>query len=327
MSTRRAPFALGELEVRPGRRGSVELPLGRLVTGTPLSLPVLVLHGREPGPTIWINAAIHGDEINGVEIIRRVLERLDTKALRGTIIAVPIVNLHGFMTGDRYLPDRRDLNRSFPGSRRGSLAGRIAHLFMEEIVSKCSVGIDLHTGSAHRTNLPQIRADLTDPTTEALAEAFGAPVMLHAAIRDGSLRQAAGDAGAVVLLYEGGEAWRFDETAIRFGVDGTLRVLGALDMIDPVPPAGAPSKRSTGSKWVRANHSGIAQIAVELGQPVAAGQPLGRIHDSFGKRLGQIKSPLDGVVIGMNLDPLLNRGDAVVHVAGITDEPAERPAP
>lgn len=313
--TRRPDFELGGKRVRAGQRLEVELPIARLVTGTPVSLPVLVVHGREEGPTVWVSAAIHGDEINGVEIIRRVLERLDAKALRGTVLAVPIVNVHGFVNGDRYLPDRRDLNRSFPGSARGSMAGRLAHLFMKEVVARCTVGVDLHTGSAHRTNLPQVRADLDDPVTRQLALAFGAPLMMHSAIRDGSLRQSATEAGATVLLYEGGEAWRFGEDAIRAGVDGVLRVFSTIGLLDGLGPSSLTPLESRSSKWVRAPRSGIAQIPVELGDEVVAGQQLGRIHDSFGRRLGQIKSPIDGSVIGLNLDPLLNRGDAIVHIA------------
>ena len=177
----------------------------------------------------------------GVEVVRQVMAGLDPKTFRGTLVAVPIVNVLGFMTGDRYLPDRRDLNRSFPGSARGSLASRIAHLFMREIVAGCEVGIDLHTGSDRRSNLPQVRADLDDPGTRELAAAFGAPVMLHARIRDGSLRHAAREQGAKVLLYEAGEPLRFDDYAVEAGVIGVRRVLAALGMTEPVdePPAGA----------------------------------------------------------------------------------------
>ena len=161
--TPRPSFEIGGVRVRAGRRQSVSLPITRLVTGADVELPVRVVHGRDEGPTVWVDAAIHGDEAVGVEVIRQVVAGLDPKALRGTLIAVPIVNVLGFSVGDRYLPDRRDLNRSFPGSPRGSLAGRIAHLFMTEVVDQCEVGIDLHTGSDRRTNLPQVRADLEDP--------------------------------------------------------------------------------------------------------------------------------------------------------------------
>ena len=216
-ATPRDPFRIGELLVAPGRTATGELPISRLVTGTQISLPIQVVHGRKPGRTVWISAAVHGDEIAGVEIIRRVTRSLNARTMSGTLIAVPIVNVHGFLNGDRYLPDRRDLNRSFPGSPNGSLAARIANLFMTEIVKRCDVGIDLHTGSDHRTNLPHVRGDLDDPETRKLAEAFGAPIMLHARVRDGSLRAAATESGATMLLFEGGEAWRFDAPAIEVG--------------------------------------------------------------------------------------------------------------
>lgn len=320
MSPGRTSFAIDNTSVQPGRRHQCELPISKLVTGTQVSLPVMVVHGSHDGPTVWLNAAIHGDEINGVEIIRRVLERLDAHRLHGTVLAVPIVNVHGFVSGDRYLPDRRDLNRSFPGSSRGSLASRIAHLLMTEVVARCSVGIDLHTGSGHRTNLPQIRADLDDPSTSRLAAVFGAPIMIHSASRDGSLRQAATDAGATVLLYEAGEAWRFDETAIAAGVDGIMRVLAELELVDPDgfdDTSIAESAVSRSSSWVRARRSGIAQIDVMLGDRVDKGQTIGRLYDSFGNRLGRITAPIDGVVIGLSLDPLFNRGDAIAHVASV----------
>lgn len=313
----RPSFAIGSVRVRAGQSREVELPITRLVTRADVSLPVRVVHGREDGPTVWINGAIHGDEVVGVEIIRRVLADLSPKAFRGTLIAVPIVNVLGFMNGDRYLPDRRDLNRSFPGSARGSLAGRIAHLMMTEVVANCEVGIDLHSGADRRSNLPQIRADLEDRRTRALAEAFAAPVMLHARIRDGSLRHAARDRGASVLVYEGGEAWRFDEWAIEAGVVGIRRVLAALGMIDPVaedPPE--PSRHYDRTGWVRARRTGILHLEVQLGQQVARGDRLGGLSDSFGRRVNLVYADRDGIVIGRTEAPLVNGGDALVHIAG-----------
>lgn len=322
MTVKRANFHIGGLTVKPGSRGTVELPIAQLATGAPVALPVIVVHGRSDGPTVWIDAALHGDEVNGIEIIRRVLEQLDAKVLKGTVLAVPVVNAHGFLNGSRYLPDRRDLNRSFPGSTRGSLAGRIAHLFLNEIVERCSVGIDLHTGSDHRTNLPQIRANLDDAETLRLAQAFAAPAMVHSATRDGSLRQAGTDAGATVLLYEAGEAWRFGETPIRVGTSGVLRVLAALDMIEDseAPDAHEPIM-CRGSTWSRAGKSGIASLWIDLGDQVTKGQLVGRVHDSFGHRLGKITARADGIVVGLNLDPIVNQGDALVHIA--FPQPAE----
>lgn len=313
----RESFAIGNVRVRAGSTKEVELPITRLVTGGDVSLPVRVVHGREDGPTVWVNAAIHGDEVMGVEVIRQAMATLSARTFRGTLVAVPVVNVLGFMTGERYLPDRRDLNRSFPGSARGSLASRIAHLFMTEVVSKCDVGLDLHTAADRRANLPQIRADLDDPRTRALAEAFGAPVMLHARLRDGSLRQAARDRGATVLLYEAGEALRFDEDAIAVGVRGVRRVLASLGMIDAEPATETPVEvvESRASSWVRARGTGILHLDVHLGEWVEAGQRLGGLSDTFGRRVRLVHADRSGIVIGLTRAPIVNAGDALVHVA------------
>ena len=311
----RESFGIGSVRVRAGTSRNLELPISWLVTGAEISLPVRIVHGREDGPTVWVDAAIHGDEVVGVEVIRQVLTTLDPKTFRGTLIAVPIVNVLGFMSGDRYLPDRRDLNRSFPGSARGSLASRIAHLFMEEVVAKSEVGIDLHTGSDRRSNLPQIRADLDDPRTRGLAEAFAAPVMLHAKIRDGSLRHAARERGATVLLYEAGENLRFDDYAIDAGVLGVRRVLAALGMTEPLAdPDHRPSVECRSSGWVRARRTGILDLDARLGQEVVDGERLGALVDSFGRTLRLVHANRTGIVIGRTEAPLVNSGDAIVHI-------------
>ncbi|HMM97158.1 succinylglutamate desuccinylase/aspartoacylase family protein [Phycicoccus sp.] len=322
--TLRPSFEIGHVRVRAGRTQSVSLPITRLVTGADVELPVRVVHGREEGPTVWVDAAIHGDEAVGVEVVRQVVAGLDPKTLRGTVIAVPIVNVLGFSVGERYLPDRRDLNRSFPGSPRGSLAARIAHLFMTEVVDQCEVGIDLHTGSDRRTNLPQVRADLEDPRTRSLAEAFAAPVMLNSRLRDGSLRHAARERGATVLLYEAGEAWRMDRWAVDAGVLGVRRVLAALGMTDPVaedPPP--PSAVSFRSGWVRARGTGMLHLEVALGDRVVRGARLGGLFDSLGKRVRLVHADRSGIVVGRTEAPLVNSGDAVVHIAEV-EEPEPR---
>ncbi len=188
MNSPQTGFAINDVVVEPGQCQRLELPIARLPTHTMLSLPITIVNGVQPGPRLWLSAAIHGDEINGVEMIRQVLAQVDPGQLKGTLIAVPIVNVFGFIEQSRYLPDRRDLNRSFPGSSRGSLASRLAHLFMQEVVSRCTHGIDLHTASQHRTNWPQIRANLQDRETHRCAQAFGTPVIIHAATRDGGAR-------------------------------------------------------------------------------------------------------------------------------------------
>lgn len=317
---RRAPITIGGTEFRPGRRGHVDVPTGTLISGSPMAMGVQVLHGRRDGPTVWLSAAIHGDEILGVEVIRRVLAHVDVRSLGGTILAVPIVNAHGFNTGDRYLPDRRDLNRSFPGSQRGSFAARLAKVLMDEVVAPSDIGIDLHTGSLGRSNLPQVRADLSDEPTRELARVFGAPIMIDAHTRDGSLRQVATERGKTVLLYEGGEALRFDEPAIEAATSGILRVLVHLDMLtDDGVRSGEEPALSSGSGWVRASRSGIVHLEEPLGARVTKGQCVARLHGPHGERNSRLNARYDGVVIGLAQHPLVNRGDAVCHIARLVE--------
>lgn len=317
-----AALEIGGTSIRPGSRRELEIPVTRLATGTSVSLPVAAVHGQRPGPRLWLCAAIHGDELNGVEIIRRVLPLLDPLQLCGAVIAVPIVNVFGFLHQDRYLPDRRDLNRCFPGSPKGSLTARLAHLFMQEVVVRCQYGIDLHTGSHFRANFPQVRADLQDPETRRCALAFGAPVMIHARMRDGSLREAATRQGGHVLVYEGGEALRFDGPAIKAGVRGVLRVMASLGMRrGPSERKSAPAALEAGAtQWVRARRGGILFVEVSLGQWVRKGQRIGVISDTFSNRIHDLRSPADGLVISLTTNPLVNRGDAVLNLATIRPE-------
>ena len=319
---------MGDVTVEPGRKVQIELPFARVVTGATESLPVKVINGRSAGPNIWLSAAIHGDELNGIQIIRRVIKDLDAKNLRGAVIAVPIVNPLGFINESRYLPDRRDLNRSFPGSARGSTASRLAHLFMEQVVDHCMVGIDLHTASNHRINHAQIRANLDDPTTLRLARAFGAPFSIHARVRDGSLRQAAAERGKTILLYEAGQAHRFDDDAVEAGIAGVMRTLRAMGMIDARLPRVRPTRLIRRTRWVRARRGGIADLEVRLGEKVVRGQRLALISDAFGMRPTQVKATESGWVVALSLRPLVNSGDSLVHIAAESgpdrDEPAEK---
>lgn len=319
----RSPFEIGGTLVKAGQSAHVELPVSRLITGAQMSMPLTVMHGAGDGPTMWINAAIHGDELNGVEIVNRVLASLKPKELNGTLLAVPVVNVHGFLNGDRYLPDRRDLNRSFPGSRTGSLAARLAHIFMTEIVQRCEIGIDLHTASDNRTNLPQIRTDLDNPKTREVAEVFGVPIMMHSKPTTGTLRSAATKAGATFLLYEGGEALRFNAAEIRAGEHGVRRVLRHLGMADWDGPEQTTSETSRSSRWIRAPKSGVLRMDVDIGDMVEQRQVLGTIIDAFGKKLATVRSTRSGVVIGRTLYPLCNKGDALVHVASIEERSTE----
>ena len=223
-------ITIGDSTIKPGERVNVNLPVADLYTSTSLHMPVQVICGRKDGPVLFVSAAVHGDELNGVEVVRRLLKLRAMRSLRGTLLAVPIVNIHGFLDQSRYLPDRRDLNRSFPGSSKGSIAARLANIFIQEIMSKATYGIDLHTGAINRSNLPQIRANLDDAETLDLAMAFGAPVVINSNIRDGSLRACASERGMPVLIYEAGEALRFDETCIRAGMRGVLNVMRHIGM-------------------------------------------------------------------------------------------------
>jgi predicted deacylase len=305
------------VDIGPGRGAIVRIPLSRGYAHREFEIPVHVVRGTRPGPRLFLSAAIHGDEINGIEIIRRVLRSPRLIGMRGTLLAVPVVNVFGFVTGSRYLPDRRDLNRSFPGSARGSGASRLAHRFLAEIVDNATHGIDLHTGAQHRSNLPQVRACLDDPETARLARAFGAPVILDSRLRDGSLRQAVFERGIPVLLFEAGEALRFDELAIRAGVQGVLSVMGSIGMLRRRSRRRAVAEPfvARSSAWIRAGEGGLLRSELRLGARVERGDTVGRISGPLGEGEVPVRSEISGVAIGRTRLPLVNAGDALFHVA------------
>lgn len=309
-------FTIAGVSVARGETRRIDLPIVRLYTDTDMAIPVYVQRGKKPGPTMFVCAAIHGDELNGVEIISRLINSKELRSLRGTLIAVPVVNVYGVLHQSRYLPDRRDLNRSFPGSARGSLAARMAHVFLDQVVSKCDYGIDLHTGAQHRSNLPQIRANLDDQETRDMAGAFGVPVMLNSTLRDGSLRQAAADLGVRILLYEAGEALRFDELCIRAGLKGVINVLRHLKMLPTrKSKAGIEPFVARRSGWVRAGDSGIVNHKRQLGDHVKKGDTLATIADLYGNELDKVRCDADGIIIGKQNIPLAQEGDAMYHIA------------
>jgi uncharacterized protein len=314
------PLVIQRREVLPGSRITLELPLAPLYTHTPLNLPVHVVRGHRDGPRLFVSAAIHGDELNGVEIIRRLLRHSSLKRLRGSLLAVPIVNVYGVIQHSRYLPDRRDLNRAFPGIEGGSLAARLAYLFMSEIVTKCTHGIDLHTGAIYRSNLPQVRANMDDEATARLARAFGVPVVINGEVLDGSLRQAAAARGVHTLVYEAGEALRFDELSIRAGMRGIINVMRELGML---PPRRRPQRNAPfvarASAWVRAPVSGILRAIVPLGARIKRNQTMGFIADPFGEGEAEVRAPASGIVIGRTNIPLVHEGEALFHVARFED--------
>jgi predicted deacylase len=310
-------LVIGGERIAAGERREVGLRVAPTYTHDDLSITVQVVRGRRPGPVLFISAAVHGDEINGVEIIRRLLQHKAVTRLHGTLLAIPIVNVHGFLNQSRYLPDGRDLNRCFPGSAKGSLAGRVAHTFAEEIVSKCTHGIDLHTGARHRSNFPQIRADLDQEGARGMTEAFGVPLALNSKLRDGSLRECAGDMGIPVILYEAGEALRFDEVYIRAGVKGIINVMRHIGMLRASRrkrPVQAPvfSDQTT---WVRAPESGVLRTLVPLGAKVEKGQVIAVVADPMGSTETGVEASHAGVVIGRTNLPLVYSGDALFHIA------------
>lgn len=325
----REPFELAGVNIPAGTRQRVEVPIAKLYTQTPLHIPVEVIHGRRSGPTLLVCGGIHGDEINGVEIARRLLRTRGLNRLRGTLMVVPVVNVFGFLHQSRYLPDRRDLNRCFPGTEKGSLGGRIAYLFRTQVLEKASHVVDLHTGAIHRFNLPQIRADLENSGSADLAEAFGAPIVINSRLADGTLRDYADSQGIPVVTYEAGEALRFDEVGINTGVRGIRRVMRYLEMT----PARAGRRKTapkrsevaSSSLWMRAETDGIMRPIAGIGHRVKKGEKLAVVGDPFGHSEEPIKSSISGIVVGMNNLPLVNEGEALYHVARFDElDEAER---
>lgn len=311
------PFQIAGHSIAPGARETVEIPVSTLSDHTPVTLSVHVIHGRKPGPVMFVSAAIHGDEVIGVEIVRRLLRASPMKSLAGTLLAVPIVNTYGFLNNSRYLPDRRDLNRCFPGGATGSMASRLADIFMREVVLRADVGIDLHSAAIHRTNLPQIRLTPGNARIAALGRAFGAPVMLNSKLREGSLRMAAENAGIDVLLFEAGEGLRFDELAARSGMAGILRVMQSLGMVGKkgVPKARGATVMCAGSRWFRAPVGGLFRSYRARGDAVEAGTVLGAISDPFGEVEAELICDEAGIVIGRSNMPVVYEGEALFHVA------------
>ena len=311
----RAPFELAGEKVTAGSHRFIQVPVAQLYTQTPVSIPVHVLHGRRSGPVLMVSAAIHGDELNGVEIIRRLLRHSALRNLRGTLLAVPVVNVFGFIHHSRYLPDRRDLNRCFPGSESGSLGARTARMFKTAVLDHATHGIDLHTGAIHRSNLPQVRANLDNPEVADLAQAFGVPVVMHSELREGSLRETADTAGVPVITYEAGEALRYDESCVRAGLRGVINVMRHLEMIRARPRKPRQAQVARSSSWVRAENDGVFRSLVALGRYVREGECIGRISDPFGTTEQDVLASCDGILVGRNNLPLVHEGEALFHIA------------
>lgn len=304
---------LGE-DVPPGAIRRLSWFADEAADGLPEATPVLVAHGSAPGPVLCLTAAIHGDELNGIEMVRELLYDLDAGRLAGTIIGVPIVNLYGFRQGERYLPDRRDLNRFFPGNPRGSFASRVAYSFFNSVVRHCDYLVDLHTGSFHRTNLTQLRANLNDEGVQHLTKGFGATVVLHDEGARGTLRRAATDAGIPAVVVEAGEPHRFEPDQVAHGVRALRSVLNHLGMMTRFTLWREPQPTYYSSTWVRAEGHGILSSQVQLGQTVREGSVLGTITDPITSARRTIHSPYAGRILGMALNQSVRPGYAIYHV-------------
>lgn len=297
-----------------GQDVKIDLNVARLPSHTMINIPVHVYRGKEDGPVLLLMAGMHGDEVNGIEIIRRMVVDKSIFPEKGTLIVIPILNIFGFLNYSREVPDGKDVNRSFPGSTRGSLASRIAHLFMKEIFPHVDYGIDFHTGGGSRSNYPQIRCKVDIPSHFELAQIFGAPFLLNAKLRDKSLRKEATLKGKPIIVYEAGEAERFDEFAIEQGIAGTLRVMNHLEICDhPVEPTTNSILFQT-SSWIRAKKSGLFRSFIKPGDAVSKNQLLGSITDPFGDVEFNIKSPANGFIVGLSYSPVISQGDALIHI-------------
>ncbi|MCP2043445.1 succinylglutamate desuccinylase/aspartoacylase family protein [Pontibacter sp. HSC-36F09] len=298
-----------------GEKVLTRLVISKLPSGTLIDIPVYVFRSVHDGPVLLLMAGMHGDEVNGTEIIRRMITKKMLYPLKGTIIAVPILNIYGFLNFSRDVPDGKDVNRSFPGNREGSLASRVAHRFMKEVMPFIDYGVDFHTGGSSRSNYPQIRCVLAEPKNQVLADAFAAPFTLNASYRQGSLRKEAAKFGKHILVYETGESLRFDERGIKLGIEGTCRLMHHLGMAASAPAATEPTTICMKDIWVRAKNAGLFRSLVLEGGYVKKGQVVGTITDPYGEMEVRLNAPAAGYIVGLNNMPVVNQGDALMHIA------------
>lgn len=316
-------FNFAGSQIEPGTKKVILFPAPSIITQVKIDIPVHVFHGNGNGPKLFVISAIHGDELNGIEILRRVHKAIKLKQLKGTLISIPVANIQGVIMQSRYFSDRRDLNRSFPGSAKGTLAARLAYGIMKQVVRCCDYGIDLHTGAVGRMNMPQLRADFEISETKELAKSFNAPVILVSRQRDGSLRQSADRLGVPVIVYEGGEALRYNELCIRAGVRGILNVMHHFGIYRADHNKIDHHSRSVitdTSRWVRAPASGLIEPVDDVvSKKVKKGQVLARIHDPFLiNPTVDVIAPFEGIVIGQSLRAMATDGDALFHLASFT---------
>ncbi|MBK1791964.1 succinylglutamate desuccinylase/aspartoacylase family protein [Persicirhabdus sediminis] len=309
----------GDESVDRGEKKNILLKAGETFTGVEVLLPLMVWRGMEDGPVLGITAAVHGDEINGTGAIRSLIQEPPFELKRGTLILVPVVNVLGFERHSRYTPDRRDLNRTFPGSKNGSLTGRLAHLIMKEVVGRCDYLVDLHTAAVRRTNFPNVRANMDDADCERLAEVFGAEVIVNNTGPEGSLRHEACQAGCPTIILEAGEALKVEPSVQGITQRGLIHIMSELDMIDvsdDLRPDTSPHQMIVqSSSWVRASNGGFLKFHVAPGDTVDKGQPLATNTGLLGGEIETIVSPCQGIVLGMTTMPAVSPGDPILHIA------------
>lgn len=310
-------FSINGRNIELGQKAKIDLRIAKLPTHTTIDLPVYIYRGEADGPVLLITAGLHGDELNGVEIIRRLIVSKEVTPSVGTILLIPIVNIYGFINNSRLMPDGRDLNRSFPGSKDGSLAGRIAYTLMNVVMPHVNYGVDFHTGGVN-TNYPQIRCTFDVPRNMELAKAFSPPFIINSRLREGSFRREAQSVGKTILVYEGGESLRFDELVINEGIEGVKRLMSYLGMRYTNVEKNSSTVVFNETTWVRANYSGLYRPLINYGDQIAKGQTIATITDPYGEIEYKLRSRHKGYVLGVKTLPIVNRGDALIHI-GISD--------
>ena len=317
MKNNKAIELLGET-ILPGESKTIDVEIAKLHTMTKLKIPVIIERSKIDGPTVLFSACLHGDEINGTEIVRQIIRKKINKPKRGTIICIPIINIFGFINQTREFPDKRDLNRVFPGSKNGSLASRFAHFLVTEIIPKVDYAIDFHAGGASRFNAPQIRIVPNNPELKKLAAIFNAPFTLYSKNIQGSFRNACTKIGVKMLLFEGGKSLDLNEMVTQEGIEGAMRFLKHLDMLNPkreIIPLDKETIFIEKSNWVRANFSGMFHGLVTIGSFVKKGDVLAMISDPYGKVEHKVKAPNEGFIINVNDAAIVYQGDAVFHIS------------
>lgn len=307
-------ITIANTPIKLGETAKIDLNVARLPSYTMINIPVHVYRGKEDGPVLLLMAGMHGDEVNGVEIIRRMIADKTNTPQKGTLIVIPILNIYGFLNYSREVPDGKDVNRSFPGSKNGSLASRIASLFMAEIFPLIDYGIDFHTGGGSRCNYPQIRCKVDITSHFELAQAFNAPFLLNAKLRDKSLRKQASLKGKPIIVYEAGEAERLDEYSIEQGIKGATRVMNHLGITNIPVDTNTDTKLFQKSSWTRANQSGLFRAFVKTGEQVTKRQVLGAISDPYGQAEYKIRASASGYIVGLSHSPVVSQGDALIHI-------------